>query len=170
MSVLTVIKNRRSIRQYSSKSVGDDKLEMVLEAARLSPSASNLQSRKFVVVREEETKRKLAEAAGGQKFLLQAPIIIVACGTDTEKMMLCGQHTYNIDVSIAVSYLALAAEEIGLGTCWLGHFDENKVKEILHIPEEVRVVTMIPLGYPAETPGQRTRKDMKEVVCYEKYE
>lgn len=169
LGVLEAIKGRRSIRNYSSAPVEEEKLIQVLEAARLSPSAANEQAWKFIVVRNEDTRKKLAEAAGGQEFVGQAPVVIVACGTEPDKIMLCGQHRYTVDLSIAVSYIILEAYALGLGTCWLGRFEENKVKTILNIPDGVRVVAVTPLGYPAESPQARPRKELAEIVSYEKY-
>lgn len=170
MDVLSAIQGRRSIRQYSTRPVEEEKIISVLEAARLSPSANNRQQWKFIVVKSEGKRNQLTEAALGQSFVGQAPIILVACGTDPEGVMRCGQNRYTVDLSIATAYMILEAYEQGLGTCWLGHFDEKKVKEVLSIPENVRVVAMTPLGYPAETPAQRPRKKLEEIVCYEKYE
>ena len=169
MDVMTAVKGRRSIREYSARHVEDEKLEMVLEAARLAPTAGNNQSWKFIIVRDGETRTRLSEVAGGQMFVKQAPVVIVACGTEPGRIMLCGQHRYTVDLSIAMSFMLLEAYEQGLGTCWLGHFDENKVKGILGIPENVRVVAISPLGYPAESPSARPRKKLNEIVCYERY-
>jgi len=169
MDVLTAIHGRRSIRQYSSKPVEDEKLNKVLEAARLAPSANNCQLWKFVVVKDDEIRAKLAEAAGRQMFIKQAPVAIVACGLNPDRLMFCGQPRYTVDLSIAVSFMILEAYEQGLGTCWIGHFDERKVKEVLGIPDNVRVVAITPLGYPAESPAQRPRKKLDEIVCYERY-
>jgi nitroreductase len=170
VSVLAAIQGRKSIRQYSSAPVESEKLKKILEAARLAPSAGNGQAWKFVVVQNEDTRSKLAEAAGGQGFVGQAPAIIVACGTEPDKVMLCGQHRYTVDLSIAFAYILLEAHELGLGTCWIGKFEEDKVKQILNIPDGVRVVALSPLGYPAEQPTPRPRKDLSEIVSYEKYE
>lgn len=170
MDVFSAIQGRRSIRQFSARPVEDDKLNKVLEAIRLAPSANNSQAWKFIVVKDETTRNKLAEAAGGQIFVKQASFVVVACGTNPDSVMMCGQNRYTVDLSIAMSFMILEAHELGLGTCWLGHFDEGKVKEILGIPDSVRVVTMIPLGYPSETPNQRPRKKLNEVVCFERYE
>lgn len=169
MDVLSALEGRRSIRRYLDKPVEDEKLNKVLDAARLSPSATNSQNWKFVVVKDSQTRFRLTEAAYRNKFLGEAPIIIVACGTDSESIMSCGQYRYTVDLSIATSYMILEAYEQGLGTCWLGSFDENKVKEILGIPEKVRVVSMFPLGYPAESPAQRPRKPLEEIVCCDRY-
>lgn len=169
MDVLTAIQKRRSIRKYSSMPVEEEKLYKVLEAVRLAPSASNSQQWKFIVVKDDDTRARLAEAAGGQMFIKQAPVIIVACGLEPDRIMFCGQPRYTVDISIAVSFLILEACEQGLGTCWIGHFDERKVKEILGIPGNVRVVAMTPLGYPAESPSARPRKKMEDIVCYERF-
>lgn len=169
MEVFSAIQGRRSVRQYSARPVEDEKLERILEVGRLSPSSSNTQSWKFIVVRDEETRIRLTEAAGGQIFVKQAPVIMVICGTDADSVMSCGQHRYTVNASIAAAYMILEAHEQGLGTCWLGRFDEKKVKDILGIPNDVRVVTMIPLGYPSETPAQRPRKKLEDVVCYDKW-
>lgn len=169
MDVFSAIQGRRSIRKYKSAAIEEEKLRKVLEAGRLSPSASNRQSWEFVVVKDPLTRRKLAEAAGNQTFVGQAPVIIVSCGTDPDGVMTCGQHRCSIDLSIATAYMILEAYEQGLGTCWLGHFDEAEVKRILAIPENVRVIAMTPLGYPDETPAARPRKEFDEVVCFDKY-
>lgn len=169
MEVFTAIKERRSIRKYKDKPIEEEKLHKVLEAARLSPSAKNLQNWKFIVVRDEETRRQLVDEAIQQPFVGQAPVILVCCGTETEGVMKCGQYRYTVDLSIATAYMILEAHEQGLGTCWLGSFDEDKVKDLLGIPEDVRVVAITPLGYPDETPAARPRKALEEIVCYDKY-
>ena len=141
-----------------------------MEAARLSPSESNRQSWKFIIVKDDQKRMALTDAASRKLFVGQAPVIIVACGTDPEGIMKCGQYRHTVDLSIATAYMILEAYEQGLGTCWLGSFDEKRVKEILSIPETVKVVAMTPLGYPSESPTQKPRKNLDEIVCYEKYE
>ena len=170
MDVLSAIQGRRSIRKYSSKPVEEEKLLKVLEAARLSPSARNRQEWKFIVVKDFQTREKLTTEAIGQPFVGEAPIILICCGTESESIMKCGQPRYTVDLSIATAYMILEAYEQGLGTCWLGSFDENKVKEVLDIPEKVRVVSITPLGYPDESPSPRPRKELKEIISYDKYE
>jgi nitroreductase len=169
MDVFDAIKGRRSIRRYSGQPVEDEKLQKVLEAARLAPSASNLQSWKFIVVRDPKTIKKMLEAAYHQPFVGQAPVIMVSCGTDPESTMSCGQYKHTVDLSIATAYMILEAYEQGLGTCWLGRFNEEMVKKVLGIPDGVRVVAVYPLGYADEAPGPRPRKEMGEIVCYERY-
>lgn len=166
MDVMTAIKRRRSIRAYKSTEVEDEKLNLILEAARLSPSARNLQNWKFIVVRDKKLRERLVEAAAGQEFVGEAPVTLIACATASERIMTCGQPANTIDLSIALSFMMLEAAELGLGTCWLGSFYEDKVKEVLNLPEGYRVVAMTPLGYPDENPSLRPRKSIEEIVEY----
>jgi len=170
MDVLTAISQRRSVRAYKAVEVEEEKLKKILEAARLSPSASNRQDWKFVVVKNKETKKKLAQAAFGQSFIGGAAVVIVACGTESKAVMACGQPTHTVDVSIACAFMTLQAYELGLGTCWIGSFEEDEAKKVLEIPKSVRVVAMIPLGYPDEDPSPRSRKGLDQIVCFEKFE
>ena len=166
MDVQCAIKDRRSIRAYLDTPVEEDKLELVLEAARLSPSAGNRQKWKFIVVRDLETRERLAKEAD---VLASAPIVIAACATEAESVMPCGQITGTVDTAIALSFMILQAHELGLGTCWLGSYNEVAVKDILRIPAQVRVVAMTPLGYPAQSPDARPRKAMSEIVSFDSY-
>ncbi|VVB92760.1 Coenzyme F420:L-glutamate ligase [uncultured archaeon] len=169
MEVHKAIQSRRSIRAYDSRQVEEEKLSRVLESGRLSPSAGNRQERRFVVVRDAKTRKLLSEAARDQKFVAEAPAVIAACSVETEYIMSCGQAAYPIDTAIAVDHMTLAAVEEGLGTCWIGAFDEIKVKEILNIPDDVRVVALIPLGYPSSIPRPTPRKSLDEIVMREKW-
>jgi nitroreductase len=170
MDVFTAISQRSSVRAYKDSKVEEDKLKKILEAGRLAPSASNRQDWKFVIVKATETRKKLAEAAFGQSFIEEAPVVIVACGTEPNAIMACGQPAYTVNVSIAFSFMILQAYELGLGTCWIGAFKEDEVKKILKIPKEVRVVAMTPLGYPDQPLSQKSRKALDQIVCFEKYE
>jgi nitroreductase len=169
MEVFEAISKRKSIRAYKEQEVEEEKLTRVLEAIRLSPSASNRQEWKFIVVKNKATRKKLAAASYGQQFVGEAPVIIVACATETKAIMTCGQPAYTVDLSIACTHMILEAWEQGLGTCWLGTFNEAEVKAILAIPDRVRVVTMTPLGYPNEPGRPKTRKTLDEIVCAERY-
>ena len=169
MDVFEAIRSRRSIRVFKKKAVEEEKLNRVLEAGRLAPSARNMQNWKFVVVRDRATREKLMRAAKNQTFVAQAPVVIVACGTLTDYMMSCGQLAHTVDVSIAVDHMTLQAVAEGLGTCWVCAFSESEVKEMLGIPDDVRVVTLLTLGYPAEAPPARSRKDIGEIVSLEKF-
>ena len=170
MDVFNAISKRSSVRAYKATDVEEDKLKKVLEAARLSPSANNSQDWKFIVVKNKETKKKLAKAAFGQSFIAEAPVVIAACGIEPEEMLACGQPMHTVDVSIACAYMILQAYELGLGTCWIGAFNEDEAKKILSVPNNVRVVAMTPLGYPNQSPSRKFRKSLDQIVCYEKYE
>jgi nitroreductase len=170
MDVFAAISQRRSVRAYKDTDIGEDKLKRILEAARLSPSSSNRQEWKFIVVKNKETRKKLANAAFGQSFIGEAPVVLVACATESKAIMACGQPAYTVDVSIACAFMILQAYELGLGTCWIGAFKEDEVKKTLSIPEDVRVVAMTPLGYPNQPPSEKSRKSLDQIVCFEKYE
>jgi nitroreductase len=169
---MDAIRTRRSVRKYRSAPVAESTLKEVLNAARLAPSADNAQPWKIVVVRDEQVKLKLAAACNGQKFIAQAPLVLVACGLPDEAFQTVGGYmsSHVIDVSIAVDHLTLAAHALGLGTCWIAWFKEDKVREILGVPEDVRVIALTPLGYPDETPEKTPRKNLEELVVYERYQ
>jgi len=167
MDVFETITSRRSIRRYSDSAVEEDKLIRVLDAARLAPSANNRQEWKFVVVTDQQIRKKLAEAARNQKFVAEAPVVVACCATESDKIMTCGHPAFLIDVAIAIDHMTLAAWAMGLGTCWIGAFYEDRVKEILRIPDRIRVVELLTIGYPAEQPPARPRKQLNEIVCYD---
>ncbi len=168
MDVMEAIRTRRSVRAYKDAPVEEEKLQAVLEAARLAPSACNFQEWRFVVVRDAGMRGRLAKAARNQAFVGQAPVVIAACAESVEHVMGCGHLSYPIDVAIAIDHMTLAAVEQGLGTCWIGAFDEDAVKELLGIPEEARVVELLPLGYPADpTPAEKSRMEMEDIVRHE---
>lgn len=164
MDVFEAISKRRSIRKYKTTAVEEEKLDKILEAARIAPSAGNRQEWKFMVVKDEDTREKLIKAANDQKFVGEAPVTIVAISTESERVMPCGQPAYTVDLSIAVSFMILEATELGLGTCWLGAYSEEEVKKILDIPEDIRVPAMFTLGYADEDPGPRPRKKLSEII------
>jgi len=167
MDVMQAIRQRRSVRLYEDRAVEEEKLQQVLEAGRLAPSARNMQEWKFVVVRDEALRQKLAEAASGQRFVAEAPVVIVACAAEHDHIMSCGHPSHLIDVAIAVDHMTLAARALELGTCWIGAFDQDKVRRILGIPDTVEVVALLPLGYPGRWPEARPRKSLEEIVCYD---
>jgi len=169
MDVKEAILRRRSIRAYLPKPVPEDVLNRVLDAGRLAPSAVNRQEWRFIVVRDSGARKRVVEAAGNQAFIGTAPVILVFCATEGDSVMTCGQVCGTVDTSIALSYVTLAAVEEGLGTCWIGSYDEGRMKAALGIPANPRVVAITPLGYPAEDPPARSRKAMKEVVSYDKW-
>jgi nitroreductase len=169
MELKEVIEKRESIRDYEDKPIPQDKLLRVLEAARLAPSGSNRQPWKFVVVKDRQTRQKLAQAAEGQTFVGKAPVVIAAVATMPELVMICGVSEYPVDLAIAVDHLTLAAVDEGLGTCWIGAFSQEKVREILKIPKSCRTVALLPLGFPKQPGRPKVRKSLDEIVCYETF-
>lgn len=169
MNVLDAIKARRSVRGWQDRPVEEDKLRRVLEAARLAPSARNLQNWKFIVVRDGAVRAKLTDVAKGQKFVGEAPVVIAACAWNLDYCMTCGQYPHAIDSAIAVEHMALQAVEEGLGTCWIGAFYEERARELLGVPDDARVIALLPLGYPEGESPARPRKDFDEVVAWDKW-
>lgn len=169
MEVSKAIKKRSSIRAYKGAPVGKPKLKKVLEAGRLAPSAHNDQDWEFVVVFKKEQREALAKAAH-QEFIQEAPIVIAAVALNPDKKMSCEVPQYAVDLAIAVDHMTLQAADLGLGTCWIGAFKQKKVKNILSVPEDKKVVTLLPLGYPKEeSEGEKERKSLDEIVSFDKY-
>lgn len=170
MNIMEAIKARCSVRGYQDRPVEKEKLDKVLEAARLAPSANNLQEWRFIVVQDRDTRQRLMKAAKNQSFVGEAPVVIACCAKTDNHIMTCGQLCYPIDVAIAIEHMALKAVEEGLGTCWVGAFYEAQVKEILGIPLDVRVVQLLPLGYPVKpSPDHKDRLSVEEIVMHERW-
>lgn len=169
MELTEAIKQRRSIRDYQDKPVPQEKLNNVLEAARLAPSASNRQMWKFVVVRESERRRELSRAAGGQGHIAGAPVVIAAVATMPEYVMRSGVPAHPVDLAIAVDHMTLAAVSEGLGTCWIGGFHQEEARNTLNVPEKYRVVVLLTLGFPATAPEVKARRALEEIVCCETF-
>jgi nitroreductase len=191
MDVMEAIRGRRSIRKYRNEPVSEEALQTVLEAARLAPSWANTQCCRLVVVRDAETKSKLADTLKGIKAgrvnaateaVRNAPIVIAACAErglsgyykdesgqsviSTDK----GEYWFMFDVALAMQNISLAAQALGLGTIHTGLFDTEKVARILGVPENVVIVELLPLGWPDEEPAARPRKEINEFVFFEKYQ
>lgn len=187
MELMEAIKGRRSIRRYTSKPVDDKTLNTILEAARQAPSWANTQCWRFVVVRDRQLRNRLADtgidvATGkpnrGTEAMRVTPIAIVACAEmrkagyyikEPKKPVTDKGDWYMYDVALAMQNLTLAAHALGLGTVHIGAFDAIKVAEILGVPEGYAAVAMTPLGYPDEEPNPRPRKEMAEIVFYDKF-
>ena len=169
MNVLEAINRRQSIRDYKDTPVPDDKLRRVLEAGRMAPSGGNRQEIMLIVVTDKGSRAMLAEASGGQRHVAQAPVVIAAVATATDRIMMCGVPAYPVDVAIAVDHLTLAAAEEGLGTCWIGAFRQDMVRKVLKIPESCVVVSLLTLGFPAAEGRPKSRKAFDDIVCFESY-
>ncbi len=179
MDVLEAIKTRRSIRKYKSDPIEEEKLQMVLEAARFAPSWANTQCWEFIIVKNPETKKKLAETLTSNnpatEAVKAAPVVIVACarlgvsGFKRGAVVTDKGDFFMFDTALALQNLSLAAHTLGLGTVHVGAFDGKKAAEVLGVPDGVRVVELMPLGHPLEIPKPPPRKELKDFVSFEKY-
>ena len=174
MDIFQVFRDRRSIRKYKDTPVEREMIEQVLDAARLAPSWKNLQCWRFLILTDPARKEALlsafAEDNPGRKAFLQAPVAIVICGDPAESDVSHGVDYYVADAAIAFEHICLAAHAVGLGTCWMGLFDEADMKAKLGIPDHMRVVGVTPLGYPDQEPKSRPRKDLKEIAFFNTWE
>jgi nitroreductase len=169
MDVLEAIRTRRSIRSYLAREVEQEKLNQVLEAARLAPSGANRQAYKFIVVRDTHVRKQLAGITRGQNFVAEAPVVIAAVATDPTVTTGSGEPAHRIDIAIAVDHMTLAAHALGLGTCWIGAFDQHRAERILAVPKSMEVVVLLALGYAAKEGVFRGRKPVEEIVSYDRY-
>ncbi len=182
MTLSDLIKKRRSTRRFSDRAVEKEKIMMCLEAARLAPSACNSQPWRFIVVDDEETRNRLSHAAFGgvysiSSFARKAPVM-VAIVSEKDKFiarvgaLLRGTKYYLIDIGIAGEHFVLQAEELGLGTCWIGWFNEKRVKSALNVPRDKKIDVLLALGYPdKESQGSRhNREPMAKIASFNAYD
>ena len=149
MEFATIIKTRRSVRAYTDKPIPEDVLRRVLEAARLAPSACNFQPWRFVVVKDAAARSQLATLAHNQQFIAKAPVVIVCCGRRyPQNYNWIGDNLYLIDLGIAIEHLVLAARNEGVGTCWIGAFQDEPIRNLLGVPADHDIIMLLPLGYP----------------------
>lgn len=173
MEFYHVIRTRRSVRSYRKDPIPEDVLNRVLEAARVAPSGSNRQPWKFILVEDEKLKRKMIPACNNQKFVAEAPTVVVACGQrlHTNRGGYMGEMSVLLDVAIAFTHLILAGRAEGLGTCWIGAFKNDEIKKLLKVPDKYEVVAVTPLGYPSLDvfTEPTNRKHLDEVVSHNKF-
>ena len=185
MDTIEAIRTRRSIRRFLDKPVEEEKLRSILESVRLAPSWANLQCWRFIVVREGSVRAQISEFSYLEAFfstrgyksnpakrgLNEAPVVIVACADPSQSGVLTGRHYYMTDIGIAAQTLMLSARALGLGTVFVGVFDEDRVRELLHIPQHVRIVGLFPVGYPREEKKEGPpRKPLHEIIFMEEWE
>jgi len=168
MTVLDAIRKRYSCRGYQQKSIEPDKLDTILEAARLAPSARNMQDWRFVVATDSQVKRQVAETTNRPDVFAKAGAIIAAC-SNSDYVMRCGQAIGPIDVAIALEHICLQATDLGLGTCWIGSFDAEEVRSILGIPADIEVIELMAVGYAADSKPEPKREPMENIVSFEKW-
>lgn len=167
---LDLIFKRVSIRKFRNDDVSDEIINLILEAANAAPSAGNLQARDFVVVRDKKIKNDLANASLRQMFIAEAPVVITVCANYPRSMRVYGERGRlyaEQDATAAVENILLAVTALDLGAVWVGAFDEDRVSEILNLPEFVRPIAIIPIGYPAEKPERRSRYPISMLTHYE---
>lgn len=173
MEFFEALKLRRSVRSFTEDEVSDEEVKKIIDAARWAPSAGNIQPWEFVVVRKPETKKRLAESALGQSFIEEAPVVIVVCANEARSRMGYGSRGANLyciqDTAAATENLLLAASALGLGSCWVGAFHEDQVREILKLPGGVRPVAIVPIGRPAERPKPPRKRSLTEIVHHETF-
>lgn len=173
LDVFEAIKKRRSVRAYTDEKVSEEDIERLIEAARWAPSAGNIQPWEFVVVKDMETKRKLSEAALNETFIEKAPVVIVVCADlnrSSRGYGSRGAYLYSLqDTAAATENILLAAQELGLATCWVGAFQENEVAKAVNAPRNLRPVAVIPVGHPAERPVAPLKRSVNEIVHYETF-
>ena len=171
MELLEAIKGRRSTRAFKKQTIPDNAIETLIEAARCAPSAGNIQPWEFVIVKNQTVRKKLAEAALNQRHVEEAPVVIVVCADEKRSSMGYGSRGRTLyclqNTAAATQNILLAAHSLGLGTCWVGAFNEDEVKEVLKAPEGIKPVAMIPLGHPNGVTRQRGRRLLNQIVHYD---
>ena len=169
---LRLIYDRVSIRKYLPEDVPDELIVELLKAGNAAPSAGNLQARDFIVVRNPKTKKLIAEAALEQMFIATAPVVIVVCANYPRSMRIYGERGKlyaEQDATAAVENILLAAHALGLGAVWVGAFQEREISRILGIPEYARPIAIVPVGWPGERPGKRSRYPIEELTHWERW-
>jgi len=167
MSLIDSILSRRSIRKYEPRDIPEDILRQILEVGRQAPSAVNRQPIRFVIVNDHEIAKEFSSDLFN-RFIKDAPAVIVGCADVNS--LLTGKWAV-VDATIAMQNMVIAAWTLGVGSCWIGAFNEKKVKEALKVPDKWRVVALITLGYPAEQPKPKKKKAFEELFnfnCFQK--
>jgi nitroreductase len=169
MEFQELIRKRYSVREYAPTPVGEEMVQRVLDAARLAPTAANRQTMQFVVIktagREDDLKRMYKK-----DWLCQAPLVVVVCAVQEGAWVRMDNKNYSeVDATIAMDHLILAATDLGLGTCWIAAFDPAAVREALHLPAGVEPIALTPLGYPKDQPKEKKRKAIGDLTRYERW-
>ena len=169
MSVYDTIKKRASIRRYKARAIPEEELKTILDSARLAQSAGNRQPWEFVVVRDRGALKALVRMAGFQVFVGKAAAVVVCIADPNAGGGVGSLSSFLVDSAIATENMALTAWELGIGSCWIGAYSEIEVRKLLGVPNRLRIVSLLTLGYPDEKPGSKKRKALDEIVHYERY-
>ncbi|MCS7134817.1 MAG: nitroreductase family protein [Candidatus Aenigmarchaeota archaeon] len=167
MDFFEVVEKRRSIRKFLSKKIEEEKLLKLLNTANLAPSAGNLQAFEIFLVRDEKKKQMICKASYNQDFIKEADVVLIFCANPSRSMKWYGERGefYALqDATISAAYVQLAAAALGLGSVWIGAFDEKKISEIIELSDNLRPVAIIPIGYPAEAPTKKPRRKLNDLV------
>ena len=157
--------SRRSIRKYKPKQISQNTLEKILEAARYAPSANNGQPWRFIVVSDPEIKEKLSHGQWNT-FIKNSAVTIVGCAFEGSEY---ARKWSTIDTTIAMQNMIIAAWSLGIGSCWVGDFDEAEVRRLLAVPKDWKIISLLSLGYPDEAPETTSRKPLTEIMSYNKF-
>ena len=172
METIDAINSRRSIRRFDARDIDENVIKDIIKLGNLAPSAGNLQPRDFLVVREKQTKNKLARAALNQSFVAEAPVVIVVCA-NTKRVSHYGKRGMELyciqDSAAAIQNMLLAVVDFGLASCWIGAFDEEAVASILDLPKHIRPVALLPIGYSKEKAQAPSRINLHELIHYERW-
>ena len=164
MEFQQVVRARQSVRAYAGREVEEEKLTAMLEAANAAPSAGNFQAYEIYVVRDREKRRQLMEATFDQKFVGEAPVLLVFC-THAARCEYPGPETWALeDATIACTFAMLAATDLGLSSCWVGAFSPEAAAKVIGAPQGVVPMAILPVGYPGETPERTPRRTLTELV------
>lgn len=169
MQFFDVIKNRHSVRAFLDKPLEEEKIKKILETINTAPSAGNLQAYRIILIKDRKLKEQLTKTSLlGQDFMAEAPVVLVFLADPAQsasRYVQRGKDLYCLqDATIACAYAQLVATELGLGSCWIGAFDEQGVKDVLNIQKNFKPVAILPIGYPAEKPKPRPRKNLSDLV------
>lgn len=182
MDIMREIESRRSVRKFQTRPVSEEAVRQIIEAGRLAPSGNNSQPWRFLIVRDEETKKRIVAADSNQQWMLDAPVFIVCMGDIRSRMAenvlksvdedtgLPDMRRIVRDMGIAVGYMLLEIEHMGLSTCWTGAYDQKAMREAAGVPEYMYISGVLPIGYGAEAPKARPRKDYDYIVRFERWE
>lgn len=170
MNVMEAMQARRSVRKYQSRPVEAEKLMAVLEAIRLTPSRHNDQNIRVIAVQDPALKKQLREQGETQPMVEEAGVVLVFCATGAlDFLMPCGQYGYVVDMSLATGFALLEATEQGLDTCIVCAFQEDAVKKVLGIPDELRVVSMVAMGYGDDDSPRKQKKELEAIVSFDRF-
>ena len=171
MNITELIKYRKSVRSWAKKDLRPETVEKIIDAARFAPSARNCQDWRVLAVDNPDLRRQLADIAGGQRVVGEAPVVLAICGDSSSGEMSCRMPRSVVDATILIDHITLVAAAEGLGTCWIGSFDQDACRKLLRLPEGWNVVELLPLGYPADpSPVEKSRNSVRDILNWNSWD